>query len=103
MFYLSIRGHHLISLQGIRELRSKLVPYFSTTHGIHGQLLGPYSKLPSSSLRRLTLDLVVTIISLGGGSFNFDDNLYVAVCRAVAATGEQDYWEQLRKHYFSHL
>ena len=83
-------------LQNLGVLRSKLVPYFSITHAVHGQLPGPFSKLPLTSLRRLALDLVATITC---SDYNGNDGLHAAVSLAVAATGEQHYWEQLRECY----
>ncbi|RDB28596.1 Testis-expressed sequence 10 protein [Hypsizygus marmoreus] len=78
----------------VASLRSKLIPYFSITHAVRGQLLGPYSKLPvSSPLRRLALDLVVTLLQTG-----HDDSLCAAVDLAVANTNEQCYWTHVRRH-----
>ncbi|KAG5648058.1 hypothetical protein DXG03_007093 [Asterophora parasitica] len=79
----------------IAALRSKLVPYFSMTHAVRGQLLGPYSKLPAASpLRRLALDLVATLVS---GFGTAEDGLCTAVELAVVGTGEQGYWTQVRE------
>ncbi|KAF8349995.1 hypothetical protein F5887DRAFT_1059217 [Amanita rubescens] len=47
-----------------KALGSKLVPYFSISHAVRGRLPGPYAKLPSSDLRRLTLDVVATLFIL---------------------------------------
>lgn len=85
---------HVFNLrQGVRSLRSKFVPYFNVQHVVHGQLFGPYRKLPLSH-RRLTLDLVTMTTSTYGP---FNDDLHNAVACAVAATEEEGYWEQLQK------
>ncbi|KAF5377588.1 hypothetical protein D9615_005333 [Tricholomella constricta] len=74
----------------IAALRSKLVPFFSITHSVRGQLLGPYSKLPvASPLRRLALDLAATVLLAEASD---EDGLSVAVDVAVAGTDEQEYW-----------
>jgi hypothetical protein len=88
IFFILFFWGHLTCLKNIGTLRLKLVPYFGITHALHGQLLGPYNKLPESH-RRLVLDLVATI------GCNGNDGLCTAVRRAVATTGEQNYWEQL--------
>lgn len=86
------RRSRLVPVKSIGALRLKLVPYFSITHAVHGQLLGPYSKLPRAPLRRLALDVVATITD----SFHCNDDLDVAVCRAVVGTEERSHWEHLR-------
>jgi pre-rRNA-processing protein IPI1 len=64
------------------------VPYFSITHATRGQILGPYSKLPSpSATRRLALDLVALI--------GDDPALTSAVDAAVLGTEEESYWRNI--------
>ncbi|KAJ7169975.1 hypothetical protein C8R46DRAFT_219616 [Mycena filopes] len=79
------RRTRLANPQIIRLLQSQLVPYFSITHPTRGQILGPYSKLPSQSpVRRLALDLVALI--------GDDSSLSTAVDVAVLSTAEESYW-----------
>ncbi|KAJ7181761.1 hypothetical protein C8R43DRAFT_970362 [Mycena crocata] len=85
------RRSRLVNSQTAGLLRSQIVPYFSITHSVRGQIPGPYSKLPvSSSIRRLALDLV----SLVGD----DSSLSSAVDAVVLGTTEQPYW-----HHINHL
>lgn len=80
-------------LQTLSSLRTRLAPYFVISHATRGTLLGPYSKIPPASpLRRLVLDVVVTIISRGGR-----DGLVSAVDEAVKGTEEQSYWISMRR------
>lgn len=68
------------------------------THPVRGQLPGPFTKIPASSsrIRRLAVDLVVTILSISRGSEGEErDNLMYAVASAVSGTLEEDYWQQL--------
>ncbi|KAJ7487700.1 hypothetical protein B0H11DRAFT_2157103 [Mycena galericulata] len=78
------RRSGLANPQTLESLRAQIVPYFSITHPLRGQMPGPYLKLSSSSVRRLALDLVVLI----GG----DPSLSSAVDAAVLGTPEQSYW-----------
>ncbi|KAF9460822.1 hypothetical protein BDZ94DRAFT_1374995 [Collybia nuda] len=88
------RKSSLIHAKTIASLQSKLVPYFIITHAIRGNLPGPYTKLPTPSyLRRLALDLVVTI----NQGHVHDDALSVAVDIAVDGTKEQAYWAHIQK------
>ncbi|KAG6911904.1 hypothetical protein DXG01_000151 [Tephrocybe rancida] len=76
-------------------LQMKLIPFFTITHPVRGQLHGPYSKIPMTSpLRRLALDLVVTL--LWAASTDSGDGLRTAVELAVADTKEREYWEQIQ-------
>ncbi|KAJ7103428.1 hypothetical protein B0H15DRAFT_812209 [Mycena belliarum] len=78
------RRSPLANAQTLGSLRLQLVPYFSITHPVRGQISGPYSKLPSGSpIRRLALDLASLIC---------DSGLSSAVEVAVLGTVEQPYW-----------
>ncbi|KAJ6575217.1 hypothetical protein B0H19DRAFT_1127709 [Mycena capillaripes] len=82
------RRSRLSNPQTVWALRSQIVPYFSITHATRGQVLGPYSKLPSASaIRRLALDLVALI--------GDDTSLSCAVDAAVLRTQEESYWRNI--------
>lgn len=70
-----------------------MVPYFSINHAVRGRLPGPYTKLPSSDLRRLALDVVATLFATYA---NFLSGIGVQLLEAVdiAVTGNQEegYW-----------
>ncbi|KAL0951086.1 hypothetical protein HGRIS_007824 [Hohenbuehelia grisea] len=80
----------------ITPLRAQLVPFFSVVHPTRGRLPGPYAKLPQgSALRRLAIDVAVTIGSAGGdeaGCIAMRD----AVTVAVEGTAEESYWATVR-------
>ncbi|KAJ7038093.1 hypothetical protein C8F04DRAFT_1326018 [Mycena alexandri] len=83
------RRARLANPQIVWLLRSQIVPYFSITHATRGQILGPYSKLPSTSpVRRLALDLVALI--------GEDSSLSSAVDVAVLGTEEESYWRGIQ-------
>lgn len=67
-----------------------MVPYFTVNHPTRGKLLGPFARLPSAQMRRLALDVAVT---LGGQETG---GLEGAVSEAVNGTGEDPYWLSLR-------
>ncbi|KAJ7492529.1 hypothetical protein FB451DRAFT_1218647 [Mycena latifolia] len=78
------RRSRLANAQTLASLRLQIVPYFSITHPVRGQIPGPYSKLPSASpIRRLALDL---------GALIGDSSLSSAVEAAVLGTKEEAYW-----------
>ncbi|KAG6829395.1 hypothetical protein H0H92_004663 [Tricholoma furcatifolium] len=80
----------------IIALVSKLIPYFTITHSVRGQLPGPYTKLPlTSPLRRLALDLAATLLLVI--SVDSIDGLCAAVSLAVVDTEEQGYWRQMQQ------
>ncbi|KAG6845775.1 hypothetical protein H0H87_003829 [Tephrocybe sp. NHM501043] len=80
----------------IMALRSKLIPYFTITHPVRGQLPGPYSKVPMSSpLRRLALDAVVTLLDVMTGA-DLGGGLRSAVELAVADTDQREYWAAIQ-------
>ncbi|KAJ7706080.1 hypothetical protein B0H17DRAFT_973090 [Mycena rosella] len=86
------RRSRLASAQTLGSLRSQVVPYFSISHPVRGQIPGPYSKLPSPSpIRRLALDLV----SLIGD----DPGLSSAAEAAVLGTKEEAYWLNMRSQF----
>ncbi|KAJ7925880.1 hypothetical protein B0H13DRAFT_1973741 [Mycena leptocephala] len=88
LIILSHRRSRLSNPQTVWLLRSQIVPYFSITHATRGQILGPYSKLPSpSATRRLALDLVALI--------GDDPALTSAVDAAVLGTEEESYWRNI--------
>ncbi|KAF9822049.1 hypothetical protein IEO21_00043 [Rhodonia placenta] len=90
---LTQRKSPLLPDETLSSLRTRLAPYFVISHATRGTLLGPYSKIPPASpLRRLVLDVVVTIISRGGR-----DGLVSAVDEAVKGTEEQSYWISMRR------
>lgn len=72
-------------------MKARLAPYFSITHATRGQVLGPYTKLPASSLKRLALDVVATLLRFPPD----DDGLANAVLLAVKGASEETYWAQL--------
>jgi pre-rRNA-processing protein IPI1 len=85
-------------LQEIIGLRSRLTPFFLVTHPVRGRLPGPFTKIPASSprVRRLAVDLVVTILSVSPKSEGEETrNLMDAVASAVSGTFEEGYWHQL--------
>lgn len=72
------------------------MPFFSISHPTRGQLPGPYTKLPISSLlRRLALDVVVTV-SMILLRETHDDGLAAAVDTAVVGREEEGYWIHLK-------
>ncbi|KAJ6604747.1 hypothetical protein DFH09DRAFT_1123715 [Mycena vulgaris] len=82
------RRSRLANAQTLASLRSQLVPYFSISHAVRGQIPGPFSKLPlTSPIRRLALDLVALI--------GDDSDLSSAVDAAVLGTQEQPYWRNI--------
>ena len=71
------------------------MPYFSVQHSVRGQLLGPFSKLSTSSVvRKLAVDVVINLSWMDGGD---DGRLIAAVDLAVRGTEVEAYWVQLRK------
>ncbi|KAM5530783.1 hypothetical protein V8D89_015524, partial [Ganoderma adspersum] len=96
---LAQRRSRLLQASTFAALRSRLLPYFTITHPTRGKLPGPYAKLPAQSpLRRLVLDLVVTVIAQGYRSTNVDDALEATVSEAVQATPEASYWAGVLAH-----
>lgn len=84
----------LTSPQTTSAVRARLVPFFTVNHRTRGDIIGPYSKLPTSSpLRRLALDVVIVLLSLEGP----DEGLREAVYKAVMDTSEISYWERLAR------
>jgi len=67
------------------------------THPVRGRIPGPFTKIPASSprIRRLAVDLVVTILSVSPRSEGERENLMHAVDSAVLGTLEEGYWQQL--------
>ncbi|TFK41082.1 hypothetical protein BDQ12DRAFT_678857 [Crucibulum laeve] len=88
------RRSTLVNPKNVVALRSRLTPIFSITHAVRGQILGPYSKLPSSLLRRLALDVCGTVLLICGGN---DEGLTAAVDLAVAGTQEESYWAHVQQ------
>lgn len=94
---LTQRKSPLLPDETLSSLRTRLAPYFVISHATRGTLLGPYSKIPPGSpLRRLVLDVVVSIIS-GAGGDGGRDGLVSAVNEAVKGTEEQSYWISMRR------
>ncbi|KAG2118443.1 hypothetical protein DEU56DRAFT_142193 [Suillus clintonianus] len=92
------RGSIMIKHEQIIGLQSRLAPFFSITHPLRGRLPGPFTKIPTSSplIRRLAVDLVLTILSLAARSEGEErENLISAVGTAVSGTLEEPYWQQL--------
>ncbi|KAJ7110117.1 hypothetical protein C8R44DRAFT_634671 [Mycena epipterygia] len=82
------RRSRLADTQTVGLLRSQIVPYFSITHAVRGQVPGPYTKLPPASpIRRLALDVAVMI--------GDDPSLSSAVNAAVLGTKEEPYWHNI--------
>ncbi|KAJ3568803.1 hypothetical protein NP233_g5483 [Leucocoprinus birnbaumii] len=92
------RRSSLVQSQVISALALRLVPYFSFTHPVRGQLPGPYCKIPATRtyLRRLCLDVVATLLGCGGrcGADISEacGGLLNAVGSVVADTVEEGYW-----------
>lgn len=79
-------------------MQTRLTPFFMITHPVRGRLPGPFTKIPTSSqlIRRLAVDLVVTILSVSTRSEGEErENLMIAVGSAVSGTLEEGYWQQL--------
>ena len=74
------------------SLQSRIVPYFYIDHPSHGPLLGPFSKLPSSRLRHLALDVTATILSQKNCADTSYDSLLQAISFAVTGEAEEKYW-----------
>jgi len=92
------RGSIMIKHEEIIGLQTRLTPFFMITHPVRGRLPGPFTKIPTSSLliRRLAVDLVVTILSVSTRSEGEErENLMIAVGSAVSGTPEEGYWQQL--------
>ncbi|KAI1793922.1 hypothetical protein LXA43DRAFT_884849 [Ganoderma leucocontextum] len=90
---LTQRRSRLLQPSTSAALRSRLLPYFSITHPARGKLPGPYTKLPAQSpLRRLVLDLAVTIIAQRYRTTGVDDGLEATVSKAVQGAPEASYW-----------
>jgi len=88
------RGSALLRGETLSSLRARLVPYFIITHATRGRLPGPYARLPpTSALRRLVLDVVVTASSGDDGN----DALKAAVDEAVKGTEVETYWKSVRR------
>ncbi|KAG8219873.1 hypothetical protein J3R82DRAFT_852 [Butyriboletus roseoflavus] len=85
-------------LQQISSLSSRLTPFFMIVHPILGQVLGPFSKIPSSAshVRSLVLDLCTSLLRDEEGYEPLNgDGLYNAVCEAVKGTSEEVYWKRV--------
>ncbi|KAG1864121.1 hypothetical protein DFJ58DRAFT_772772 [Suillus subalutaceus] len=92
------RGSIMIKHEEIMGLQTRLTPFFMITHPVRGRLPGPFTKIPTSSvlIRRLAVDLVVTILSVSTRSEGEErENLMIAVGSAVSGTLEEGYWQQL--------
>ncbi|KAG1755203.1 uncharacterized protein EDB91DRAFT_1242401 [Suillus paluster] len=92
------RGSIVIKHEQIVGLQSRLTPFFMITHPVRGRIPGPFTKIPASSplIRRLAVDLVVTILSVSSRSEGEGrENLISAVGSAVTGTLEEGYWQQL--------
>ncbi|KAG1783868.1 hypothetical protein EV702DRAFT_1055985 [Suillus placidus] len=92
------RGSIMIKHEEIFGLQTRLTPFFMITHPVRGRLPGPFTKIPTSSqlIRRLAVDLVVTILSVSTRSEGEErENLMIAVGSAVSGTLEEGYWQQL--------
>lgn len=72
--------------QVLASICSRMVPYFVVNHPTRGRLLGPFSRLPSTQLRRLALDVAATLGDRETGG------LEGAVGEAVSGTGDEPYW-----------
>ncbi|KAJ7293677.1 hypothetical protein C8J57DRAFT_34512 [Mycena rebaudengoi] len=83
------RRSRLANIQATASLRSQIIPYFSITHAVRGQVAGPYYKIPATSpIRRLALDLVAI---MGDAP-----SLVSAVDAAVSGTAEESYWRNIK-------
>ncbi|KAG1757489.1 hypothetical protein EDB19DRAFT_1901008 [Suillus lakei] len=92
------RDSIMIKHEEIIGLQTRLTPFFMITHPVRGRLPGPFTKIPTSSplIRRLAVDLVVTILSVSTRSEGEErENLMIAVGSAVSGTLEEGYWQQL--------
>ncbi|KAF9229363.1 hypothetical protein BS17DRAFT_688726 [Gyrodon lividus] len=91
------RGSCVIQREQITSLGSRLVPFFVITHPIRGQVLGPFTKIPSSvpHIRRFALDLCASILADQTRHGIRDEDLYKAVFTAVKGTTEEEYWVQV--------
>lgn len=84
-------------LQQITSLSSRLTPFFMIVHPILGQILGPFTKIPTSALhvRYLALDLCASLVTDQTRSGPMDDGLCNAVSEAVRGTAEELYWNKV--------
>ncbi|KAG6381242.1 hypothetical protein JVT61DRAFT_5646 [Boletus reticuloceps] len=95
---LAQRGSHVVEREQISSLSSRLTPFFMIVHPIRGQVLGPFSKIPSSEVhvRYLTLDLCASLVTDQARSGTDDGGLCHAVSEAVKGTREEPYWDRVR-------
>lgn len=78
----------LTCIQTICGVQTRLVPYFLVNHPTRGEINGPFHKLPeSSALRRLVLDLVVTLSLLRD-----EPILEAAVLTTIHGSPQESYW-----------
>ncbi|KIJ68364.1 hypothetical protein HYDPIDRAFT_36848 [Hydnomerulius pinastri MD-312] len=93
------RGSSVIQREQISSLGSRLMPFFTITHPIRGQLPGPFTKIPSSvpHVRQLALDLCATILADQARYGVRDEGLYRGACSAVQGTTEEEYWARVTK------
>ncbi|KAF8140186.1 hypothetical protein EV363DRAFT_1393099 [Boletus edulis] len=92
------RGSHVVEREQISSLSSRLTPFFRIVHPIRGQVLGPFTKIPSSEVhvRYLTLDLCASLVTDQARSGTEDGGLCHAVSEAVKGTREEPYWDRVR-------
>ncbi|KXN89955.1 hypothetical protein AN958_04959 [Leucoagaricus sp. SymC.cos] len=97
------RRSSLVDPETISALTLRLVPYFTVSHPLRGQLPGPYSKISpaQSHLRRLCLDTVATLLvcgdHIGADVSEACIGLLKALKTAVAGTVEEEYWTHVYK------
>lgn len=86
-------------LQQICLLRSRLTPFFMIVHPIRGQVLGPFTQIPSAALhvRYLALDLCASLVTDQTRSGVVEDKLCDAVFGAVQVTRDALYWDGVRE------
>ncbi|TEB34941.1 hypothetical protein FA13DRAFT_1660099 [Coprinellus micaceus] len=105
-----------------QQIQSRMAPYYTINHAVRGQLPGPYAKLPptptppsaapsssalgtsnssnaasgasSASLRRLALDVAVTLLALPSGG-SAKEVLRSAVRKAVEGSADEEYWRHI--------
>ncbi|GJE87598.1 Ipi1-N domain-containing protein [Phanerochaete sordida] len=73
------------------QIRARLVPYFRISHPARGEIAGPFTKLPSSPIRTLVLDVAASL-----GASGEEDALDGAVL-GVVDEQEQQYWVSVRR------
>jgi len=84
------------------EVQKRFSLYFNVEHPTRGHILGPFTKLTSTSLRRLALDVAISFRSSASESEE-QDKLENAVQKAVTGTEVEAYWREMQATFVSRI